>query len=246
METMEEEMGDIRSNDETSSPLFPRANGKVENAVKIAKQLMEKARKANSDPYLGLLAIRNTPTQGMQSSPAQRLMNRRTRTTLPMHTELLKPALNDNVQNELKETKNREKEYFDRKAKDLAELSPGEIVRIQPDQKGCNWRKAKVIQHLGNRSYLVETEDGRRYRRNRQHLRTVRSESIEWNDNQQEDGNSELDDEGEEEEEQKREDEEDEEEEQAENQQKDDAIGEPYTTRSGRRVRSPVWMRDYQ
>ena len=85
-------------NHETSSPLFPRANGKVENAVKIAKQLMEKARKASSDQYLGLLAIRNTPTQGMQSSPVQRLMNRRTRTTLPMHTELLKPALNDNVQ----------------------------------------------------------------------------------------------------------------------------------------------------
>ena len=101
--------GQWQFNHETSSPLFPRANGKVENAVKIAKQLMEKAHKANSDAYIGLLAIRNTPTQGMQSSPAQKLVNRRTRTALPMHTELLKPALNDNVQNELKETKNRQK-----------------------------------------------------------------------------------------------------------------------------------------
>ena len=74
----------------------------------------------------------------------------------------------------------------------------------------------------------------------------MRSESIEWNDNQQEDGNSELDEEGEEEEEQKREDEEDEEEGQAENQQKDNAIGEPYTTRSGLGVRPPIWMRHYQ
>ena len=74
----------------------------------------------------------------------------------------------------------------------------------------------------------------------------MRSEFIEWNDNQQEDGNSELDEEGEEEEEQKLEDEEDEEEEQAENQHQDNAIWEPYTTRSGRRVRPPVWMRDYQ
>ena len=62
----------------TSSPHFHQSNGKAENAVKIAKSLLRKAKAANSDPYLSMLAFRNTPTKEMLSSPAQRLMNRRT------------------------------------------------------------------------------------------------------------------------------------------------------------------------
>ena len=44
-----------------------------------------------TDPYLALLEIKNTPTQGLGSSPAQRLLNRRTRTLLPMSSKLLAP-----------------------------------------------------------------------------------------------------------------------------------------------------------
>lgn len=36
----------------TSSPGYPQSNGKVESAVKSAKRLMAKAKRAGSDPYL--------------------------------------------------------------------------------------------------------------------------------------------------------------------------------------------------
>lgn len=73
----------------TSSPRYPQSNGRAENAVKTCKNLMKKAKADGGDPLLALLDWRNTPTKRIGSSPAQRLMGRRTRTLLPTHTKLL-------------------------------------------------------------------------------------------------------------------------------------------------------------
>ena len=67
----------------TTSPLYPKSNGKAENAIKAAKQLMKKAKNDKADAYLALLVYENTPTQSLDTSPAQRLMSRRTKTLLP-------------------------------------------------------------------------------------------------------------------------------------------------------------------
>ncbi|XP_003731557.2 uncharacterized protein K02A2.6-like [Strongylocentrotus purpuratus] len=67
----------------TISPRHSQSNGKVESAVKAAKRMMKKCRRSRTDQYKALLEIRNTPTQGLGSSPAQRLHGRRTRTNLP-------------------------------------------------------------------------------------------------------------------------------------------------------------------
>ena len=75
----------------TISPHNSKANGKAESAVKSAKRLLRKTSKGGEDQYLALLSVRNTPTQGVDSSPAQRLMNRRTRTLLPVTTRMLEP-----------------------------------------------------------------------------------------------------------------------------------------------------------
>lgn len=64
-----------------SSPTYPQSNGKVENTVKTAKHLLEKAVKSEQDPYLALLDWRNTPTEILNSSPVQRLFGRRTDST---------------------------------------------------------------------------------------------------------------------------------------------------------------------
>ena len=75
----------------TGSPGHQQTNGKAEAAVKEAKQLLRKAKEANSDIYLAVLALRNTPTESMESSPAERLLRRRCNTRLPITKQLLKP-----------------------------------------------------------------------------------------------------------------------------------------------------------
>ena len=62
----------------TSSPHYPQSNGKVENAIKTAKSLLKKCKAARSDIYLALLEWRNTPSEGLQSSPAQRMFGHQT------------------------------------------------------------------------------------------------------------------------------------------------------------------------
>ena len=75
----------------TSSPYHPQSNGRAENAVKTCKSLLIKARADKRDPLLALLEWRNTPSEGMNASPAQLLYGRRTRTRLPVTKSLLVP-----------------------------------------------------------------------------------------------------------------------------------------------------------
>ena len=72
-----------------SSPYHSKGNGKAESAVKIAKNILKKFR--FEDPYLALLAYRNTPQQGYQYSPAQQLMSRKLRDVIPAATSQLLP-----------------------------------------------------------------------------------------------------------------------------------------------------------
>ena len=76
----------------TSSPRYPQSNGKAENAVKTVKRLFSKCSETGQSEFLALLDWRNTPTEGLGSSPAQRFLGRRCRTQLPMTETLLKPA----------------------------------------------------------------------------------------------------------------------------------------------------------
>ena len=116
-----------------SSPAHSKSNGKAESAVKTAKKLLRKAKDAKTDPYLAILDCRNTPTQGIDSSPAQRLMNRRTKTLLPMVGELLKPrdVQRSDEKEKLELRQKKQAEYYNRSAKDLQPLKEGEKVRMK-------------------------------------------------------------------------------------------------------------------
>jgi len=48
---------------------------------------------------LALLAHRNTPSSGLDSSPVQRFMSRRTRSLIPIIDSLLEPALTNETEN---------------------------------------------------------------------------------------------------------------------------------------------------
>ena len=53
----------------TSSPGYPRSNGRAEAAVKAAKTMMKKAAMDKKDQYAALLELRNTPVQSHEKKP---------------------------------------------------------------------------------------------------------------------------------------------------------------------------------
>ncbi|VDI46323.1 Hypothetical predicted protein [Mytilus galloprovincialis] len=163
----------------TSSPRFPQSNGKVENAIKTAKRLMVKSHKDTKDPYLALLDWRNTPSEGLDSSPSQRMFGRRGRTLLPSASRLLKPDIQTDVVGNKRIQKEKQRSYYNRSAKDKTELAKGDIVRIKPFKNGKEWTKAKVDEKCNIRSYNVTTEDGSTYQRNRRHLILTKEPMIE-------------------------------------------------------------------
>ncbi|UYV68125.1 K02A2.6-like, partial [Cordylochernes scorpioides] len=149
----------------TSSPRFPQSNGMAEAGVKIAKLILKK----NQDPSLGLLEYRSTPLENGYS-PAELLMGRKLRTTLPIAPENLNPKLVDSQTLKRKEGKRRKdmKSRYDRRcgATDMEELSEGDTVWIT-DMRTWGIVKKKASTP---RSYMVDTPVGT-LRRNRFHLR---------------------------------------------------------------------------
>ena len=66
-----------------SSPHNAQANGRAEDAVNAVKKVLNKAKDTGEDIEKLLLQYRNTPNK-VGLSPAQRMMNRRTRNFVPM------------------------------------------------------------------------------------------------------------------------------------------------------------------
>ncbi|UYV63198.1 K02A2.6-like [Cordylochernes scorpioides] len=149
----------------TSSPRFPQSNGMAEAGVKIAKLILKK----NQDPSLGLLEYRSTLLENGYS-PAELLMGRKLRTTLPIAPENLNPKLVDSQTLKRKEGRRRKdmKSRYDRRcgATDMEELSEGDTVWIT-DMRTWGIVKQKASTP---RSYLVDTPVGT-LPRNRFHLR---------------------------------------------------------------------------
>ena len=162
----------------TSSPGHQQANGMAEAAVKSAKNLIRKAKQdkeceTGRDPYLAILDKRNTPTEGMDTSPAQRLMGRRCKTLLPTTSELLKPqsVYTEEAKKQTRRRQERQAHYYNQGAKDLPPLEEGDQVRMRPFKLGQKaWEKATVTKRYDERSYEIETDLGI-YRRNRVDLK---------------------------------------------------------------------------
>ena len=147
----------------TSSPYFPQSNGEAERAVQTIKNLMKK----KDDLYLAILAYRATPTE-LGYSPAELLMSRKLRTTVPLLPELRKPVCVDPSLLAEKDAKlkARQKRNFDERhgTRELSPLHEGDTVWI-PDRHSS----ATVTEETAPRSYIVDTGDGT-FRRNRRHL----------------------------------------------------------------------------
>ena len=148
----------------TSSPKFPKSNGEAERAVQTAKSILKKGQ----DQAKALLAYRATPL-ACGYSPAQLLMGRNIRSTVPTFPAQLKPQLPDLEVLHKRENDSRlqQQANFNKRhrAAPLSTLPPGTKVHITSyDQPGTVVKKADAP-----RSYIIETSK-RDIRRNREHL----------------------------------------------------------------------------
>jgi len=157
----------------TSSPRYPQANGEAERAVKTVKELLKK----NDDPYLAILAYRSTPLENGYS-PAELLMGRRLRTTVPTINQQLIPQLPEASKlHKEKNLRQRQKKNFDRRfrTRELKPLEKGDKVWITDSNT-----KGTVVENNQPRSYVVVT-DGGTYQRNRRHLVQLPGDGAESN-----------------------------------------------------------------
>ena len=146
----------------TSSPRYPQSmNGKTESTVKTAKLIMKKALEAKCDVYLALLDFRNTHSEYLHSSPAQRMFGRPTRTLLPLSPSLLQPepARQTTALKQLCKAKDKQAQQYNRTSKSLSQMLPGgNVVRMKPPsgtygRSADRWtRLARIIKSMGPRS----------------------------------------------------------------------------------------------
>lgn len=102
-------------------------------------------------------------------------LGRRLKTRLPTATPLLKPQHSDEIRKSLKQRQIKQKHYYDKHAnkEELMPLKSGENVIMRHENK---WKHGTIERkHESPRSYVVQTPDGRKYRRNRKHIRPTKS-----------------------------------------------------------------------
>ena len=110
------------------------------------------------------------------ASPNEKLNSRRTRTVIPLKSELLEPHVIPalGIIRASVKKKQQNKRYHDKGAKPLLLLVVGDSIRakIRP-QSSSLWTQGRVVRRESDRSYIVKA-NGREYRRNRCHIRKTR------------------------------------------------------------------------
>lgn len=155
----------------TSSPHHPQGNGHAERAVQTAKKILR-----HNDPLIALMCYRSTPCTTTGFSPAELIMGRKIRTTLPTLEKNLQPKWPNKKEVKQRDAGQKAKQafYYDHRhgTKPLPPLHPGDAVLTKLDQEKA-WATPAIIskESVIPRSYLAATTQGAVLRRNRRHLR---------------------------------------------------------------------------
>ena len=161
----------------TSIPRYPQSNGKAENAVRTVKRLFTKCRAAGVSEFQALLDWRNTPSEGIDSSPANVFWATAAKTLLPTLGNLLAPDFTStNEANKVRDRKERQRRYYNRGKRALSIVKPGETVWVRSNDG--TWKQAKSLSEVAPRSYDVQI-DGAVLRRNRKDIwRTGKAQNL--------------------------------------------------------------------
>ena len=131
------------------------------------------------------LSLRTTPVYHKLASPAELLLGHPIQENLPR--KIPRDPSSEDVISRLIERQHLQKHYYDRSAKSLLELAPGQRITIQ-DPESLTWKPAEVKERLVGtpRSYAVTTATSRELRRNRTHIREAHQENRavepDWNE----------------------------------------------------------------
>lgn len=158
-----------------SSPYYPKSNGLAEQTVKLIKNTLYKCKENGTDPYLAMLHLRNSCSDGKET-PAKLLCARNLRTNLPTAKSELKTSpvsyqkfktMNENRIESMKS-------YYDKSAKQLPIFMLGDKVFFQKKPHDV-WLPAIVTKLPAElksyRAYEIKTLDGQVFIRNRIYLR---------------------------------------------------------------------------
>ena len=143
--------------------------------METAKKLLTKSTESGTEYYLSLLNWPNTPTEGMNTSPVQRMFGRKTRTQLTVANSRGAP----NTINCSCGDHQRAEPKMERKTGLLLQPTcegtfPSKVRSSCKSGPTAHWQATETVERkrrLKIRSYRVGTEDGRVFRRNRRHLR---------------------------------------------------------------------------
>ena len=162
---------------QTSSPHFHQSNGFIEAMVKKVKAAYKKMDGSPNAQARALLQLRDTPIAKDLPSLAEILHGQ------PAQGDVMpqwqRPVNIPKIHRQLLEIQQMQKEHFDRAhwAKDERILKVREKVRFFPQKQHgtkLKWLTGTVIEFLEwGRSYMIKGPNGKKYRRNRAHLKPL-------------------------------------------------------------------------
>lgn len=161
-----------------TTPKHHQSNGFAERHIQTVKRILKKIIQERKDIDLALLQYRNMPFNDSNLSPAEVMYKRKVKNLIP---DLNSNSVNTGKLKDLLEKRQtKQASYYDRNTKSLKDFQRGDKVKIHAENKQKPHEDGIIIDNDKNpRSYKVKTESGQIIKRNRKDL----SKGVKFNEN---------------------------------------------------------------